>query len=422
MTDRVEHTGDCTLYLGDCLEVMPTLGLVDAVVADPPYHLTSIVKRFGKADSAPVKPGKTGAYARASSGFMGQTWDGGDIAFRAETWRLVRDLMKPGAHLLSFSGCRTYHRMAVAIEDSGFEIRDTVHWLFGSGFPKSHNAGDGWGTALKPAHELICLARKALIGTVAENMQEHGTGAINIDECRIDAEKGGRPAVEVHAMRADVQYRRNALDDSIQSSKAVGTTNEGRWPANVIHDGSNAIVGALPRTGPGGNVTGREPSSPFANIYGDMPDRSSGFDAYPDEGSVARFFYCAKATREDRDDGCTGDEKPLNWSSGDKSPGTFQSDGTKKSARNNHPTVKPTDLMRYLCRLITPPGGIILDPFMGSGSTGRAARLEGFKFIGIEKDPDYFEIACARIKKAYDQPDLFIEEQKKAKQTKMELE
>lgn len=411
---REEIIGDCRLILGDCLEVMPTLEPVDATVTDPPYHLTSIVKRFGKTavgdntkTSERSRKGSDG-YARFATGFMGQTWDGGDIAFRPEMWGLVHDLMKPGAHLLSFSGCRTYHRMATAIEDAGFDIRDTVHWLFGSGFPKSHNAGDGWGTALKPAHELICLARKALIGTVAENMKEHGTGAINIDGCRIPC-ADGKPVFD---RTTGAGGTRSSYD--MGGTRQTGETSyEGRWPANVIHDGSDAVVSALPTTGPGGSLTGREPSSPLGarNIYSDMPGRVA-FDAYPDEGSVARFFYCAKTTREDRDDGVTGDEKPLNWSSGDKSPGTFQSEGTKKSAKNNHPTVKPTDLMRYLCRLVTPSGGTILDPFMGSGSTGRAARLEGFKFIGIEKDPDYFDIACQRIRKAYDQPDLFIEQAK----------
>jgi site-specific DNA-methyltransferase (adenine-specific) len=199
------------LRLGDCIEVLKTLedNSVDSIVTDPPYHLTSIVKRFGKEGSAPAKFGTDGAFARASKGFMGKEWDGGDIAFRTDVWSECLRVLKPGGHLLSFGGSRTYHRMAVAIEDAGFEIRDQIMWVYASGFPKSHNIGkaidkmdvdnewEGWGTALKPAHEPICMARKPLSEkTIAENVLKHGTGGINIDDCRIgsDEELGRFPA------------------------------------------------------------------------------------------------------------------------------------------------------------------------------------------------------------------------------------
>ncbi len=188
MTVQTFLDGRVTLHCGDCLDVLTALrdSSVDSVVCDPPYHLVSIVKRFGAKNAAKAKVGKTGAYARASAGFMGKQWDGGDIAFRVELWTQVLRVLKPGGHLLAFSGTRTYHRMGCAIEDAGFDVRDQIGWAYGSGFPKSHNAGHGWGSALKPAWEPIVLARKQLIGTIAENVAEYGTGAINIDGCRVD--------------------------------------------------------------------------------------------------------------------------------------------------------------------------------------------------------------------------------------------
>lgn len=307
--------GDVWLCPGDCLRALPTIKGVDAVVTDPPYYLASIVKRFGSETSAPAKSGgATGVYGRASSGFMGQKWDGGDIAFRPETWRLVYDSMKPGAHLAAFSSTRTYHRMATAIEDAGFEVRDMVSWLYGSGFPKSldvskaldkrgaHDAKawNGWGTALKPACEPIVLARKPLIGTVAANVLEHGTGGINVDGCRVPYAPDKKQAVSA----------------------------KGRWPANVVHDGSEQVIAGL--------------------------------------GSSARFFYHAKANAADR-------------------------------AGSKHPTVKPVALMRWLVRLITPPGGLVLDPFAGTGTTGEAARLEGMRAILIEIEPRYQDDIYRRL-------------------------
>ncbi|MFO0467645.1 MAG: DNA-methyltransferase [bacterium] len=351
---------------GDCLDVLRTLPAdsVDAIVTDPPYGLA----------------------------FMGKRWDY-DVP-SVEIWAECLRVLKPGGHLLAFAGTRTQHRMAVRIEDAGFEIRDMIAWVYGSGFPKSldvskaidkaagaerevvgirkvslsdlgqgsgWNALDtssgqynytapateaarqwaGWGTALKPALEPITVARKPLIGTVAENVLAHGTGALNVDECRVPGEPvpvfdtlGGRKFEQTHTQPE-------------RRTQQVGTSDAGRWPANLIHDGSEEVVGLL--------------------------------------NDAARFFYCAKASAKDRDEGVAG-------------VGALRDNGRQSRPRKNtHPTVKPTDLMRYLCRLVTPPGGTVLDPFMGSGSTGKAAMLEGFGFIGIERDPEYAKIAEARI-------------------------
>ncbi len=200
---------------------------VDSVVCDPPYALVSIVKRFGGANAAPAKD-RDGLYKRASAGFMGKRWDTGDTAFDPEFWVEVIRVLKPGGHLIAFGGTRTYHRLVCAIEDAGFEIRDQLAWLFGSGFPKSHNQPGGWGTALKPAHEPIVLARKPLIGTVAANMQAHGTGALNIDASRVENGEA-RPAFEYLETGSKRGY-----DGGIKGGKVVGKKTEGRWPANVI--------------------------------------------------------------------------------------------------------------------------------------------------------------------------------------------
>ena len=313
------------LVNGDCLEEVQKLvdkGIqVDSIVTDPPYHLTSIVERFGKEGSAPAKD-KDGAFQRQSKGFMGKEWDGGDIAFRKETWELFMKVLKPGGHLLAFSGSRTYHRMAVAIEDAGFNIRDQIMWLYGSGFPKSHNLGDGWGTALKPAHEPIVLARKKIEGTNKQNREKYGTAGLNIDACRVglsegdDPRLGGKGTWKTDKMAKDVY-------DGGYTGVETGSSELGRFPANVMHNGL--------------------------------------------EEDWARYFYCPKTSK------------------------------AEKGNNNIHPTVKPIKLMKYLCRLITPKGGTVLDPFMGSGSTGIAAKDEGFEFIGIEREKEYFEIAERRV-------------------------
>jgi site-specific DNA-methyltransferase (adenine-specific) len=346
---------------------------LDSCVTDPPYHLTSIVKRFGADNAAPAKVGKTGAYARASKGFMGQTWDGGDVAFQPETWAAVFRVLKPGAHLVAFSGTRTYHRMVCAIEDAGFEIRDQLAWCYGSGFPKSHNHPGGWGTALKPAWEPICLARKPLIGTVAGNIAAHGTGAMNIDGCRIEAEG------------VDLGRNNNARSEGTsyivqrESARIDNSNGLGRWPANILHDGSDEVMAAFPETKSGEFLPHHKSSGGTKIGTFDIRDRSGeDHPSYGDSGSAARFFYCAKATTEERGQG------------------------------NNHPTVKPIDLMRWLCRLVTPVGGTVLDPFAGSGSTLIAADAEQFNAIGCELSPDYAAIAERRVR---DSAGLFAEVQ-----------
>jgi site-specific DNA-methyltransferase (adenine-specific) len=369
------------VHHGDCREVMATLDAesVDAVVCDPPYGLS----------------------------FMGKGWDHGVPG--VEFWTEALRVAKPGAHLLAFGGTRTYHRLACAIEDAGWEIRDCVMWVYGSGFPKSHdvskaidkaagaergrstvrsksvstcyaqdewtrlNAGtvldaeaitpeaaqwSGWGTALKPAWEPIIVARKPLCGTVAENVLTHGTGGINVDGCRVGTES----TLTIRNGNSG-EHGRYGKDDRVFTRENP----PGRWPANLIHDGSDEVVGLFPQQQSGANPS-RRGSQKFRTAYGEFAGNEECVSRRgADSGSAARFFYCAKASKADR------------------------------SADNRHPTVKPTALMRYLCRLVTPPGGFVLDPFAGSGSTGKAAVCEGFDFVGIEREAEYVEIARARI-------------------------
>ena len=473
------------LLNGDCIEEMQKLiddgKQVDSIVTDPPYHLTSITERFGKEGSAPAQHGTDGAFARASKGFMGKEWDGGDIAFRKETWELAYKLLKPGGHLLAFSGSRTYHRMAVAIEDAGFDIRDQIMWLYGSGFPKSLNIGkgvdkklgneriktgqtkthsnkgmpqaeertaigagafgqevedeitvgttewEGWGTALKPAHEPIVMARKALSeNSIVANVLKHGTGGINIDGCRIEGEVNRPPTNPSFRDVAKEALARGGLDklsfgqdrdrpierkkvvrksrsedgvwtDDNSGMKAEGSEfadadPKGRFPANVMHDGSEVVKDIFPHTksGKDKNPTEGNVSGFFGNNMGYYSKDAN----YGDEGSAARYFYCPKVSRTERDKGLSGkkDGKPVRWNKA----GEWTNDTTP--AKNSHPTVKPVELMKYLCRMVTPKGGTVLDIFMGSGSTGMAAKDEGFDFIGIEKDKEYFQIAEQRIK------------------------
>ena len=395
---------------------------VDSIVTDPPYHLQSIVDRFGKEGSAPAQEGTDGAFARASKGFMGKEWDGGDIAFRKETWELAYQLLKPGGHLLAFSASRNYHRMAVAIEDAGFEIRDQIMWIYGSGFPKSLNIGkgvdkklgnkrevvktiergdvqtaidkgvgytadpanknnkavfgygtetvtkgnsewEGWGTALKPAHEPIVMARKSIESTIVDNVLKHGTGGINIDGCRVELDGEKPPSGSAKRVYKNNEY----TEEKIYGDNKT-TPETGRFPANVMHDGL--------------------------------------------QEEWARYFYCPKVSSAERNRGLENFEpKPMAWGNQAKAElkrGNLDfvgsGDGTKHNKVamrvNTHPTVKPQELMKYLCRLVTPKGGTVLDPFMGSGSTGMAAKDEGFEFIGIEKEKEYFKIAEARIKTA----------------------
>jgi site-specific DNA-methyltransferase (adenine-specific) len=414
-----------TLHHGDCISVM--LGMadssVDSIVTDPPYHLTQTSRGAHAATDAPAMP--HGRHRIGDKGFMGKVWDGGNIAQRVEMWAECLRVLKPGGYLLAFSGSRTYHRMVCAIEDAGFEIRDQIMWLYGSGFPKSRNlskydmAGvdaqnwEGWGTALKPAHEPIVMARKPIAeDTVARNVLRHGTGAINIDATRIATDEALRVGAggtwdkihEGEGRGAEPSAQRTYADRGVTDfSMKPGPRNGaalGRYPANVIHDGSDEVVALFPADAGAAAPVRMRNSDKFRNAFGpfhgDVDEAGSTF--HGDVGSAARFFYCAKTSRTDRNEGCEQlARKPLHWSSGDQNPGSFQSEGTDKTSENNHPTVKPTDLMAYLCRMVTPPGGVVLDPFMGSGSTGKACIREGFEFIGIELDADYLAIARARI-------------------------
>lgn len=432
-------TRDVSLFCGDCIAVLRTLkdNSVDSVVTDPPYHLTSIVKRFGSPTAAPAKIGKTGAYARASAGFMGKQWDGGDIAFRAELWAEVLRVLKPGGFLLSCGGTRTYHRMACAIEDAGFEVRDMISWLYGSGFPKSLDVSkaidkaqgasraitrmgqtkshelsgkfdladssqrerrddpvtalalewSGFGTALKPACEPIVLARKPLSeSTVAANVLKWGTGALNIDGCRVDAGQNGKPLRGNHAARP-TDGAASSFD--MGSRYALGSTSEGRWPANVIHDGSDEVVDHFPyrKCGDGAVLreSGADRSGNVSSAFG-AESRPAGTvtPTYGDEGSAARFFYTAKADANDR-------------------------------LGSKHPTVKPLDLMQYLVRLVTPPKGLVLDPFAGTGTTGEAALRGGMRAILIEREEEYQNDIRRRMKLAMSGPDERARESIKAK-------
>jgi len=321
------------ILVGDCLQVMPTLpaNSIDAIVTDPPYGLS----------------------------FMGKDWDHGvpGVPFWVEALRVA----KPGAHLLAFGGTRTFHRLTCAIEDAGWEVRDCLMWVYGSGFCKAgyvrgkdgEHVLKGFAGSLKPAWEPIILARKPVVGTVAANVMQFGTGAVNVDGCRVGAEKRFNPPTHKSASPAM---------GSFAMCNGVGTDAVGRWPANLIHDGSEEVTALL--------------------------------------GDAARFFYCAKASKKDRDEGLTNEEREAAAMQGNLVSGQrLAGDGTPIATprrKNHHPTVKPTDLMRYLCRLVTPPSGLILDPFAGSGSTGKAAALEGFQFIGIEKDAEFAEIAQKR--------------------------
>ena len=410
------------LLLGDCLEQLKELpdNSVDSVVTDPPYGLS----------------------------FMGKKWDY-DVP-SVEVWAECLRVLKPGGHLLAFAGTRTQHRMAVRIEDAGFEIRDMIAWVYGSGFPKSldvskaidkaagaerevvgtvkklqsyglesnncYSGGpdkngiqditapatpeaqqwSGWGTALKPALEPITVARKPLgEKTVAANVLAHGTGALNVDGCRVATDE----------LKGKVYNNNNTGWKCTSAPSTVHGNESGRWPANLIHDGSDEVVGLFPDTGKSG-VAVRRNGNQSKGMFPVAIAEGSADVGFNDSGSAARFFYCAKASKKDRDEGCEGLAPGRNdWyreSSGlNKGPNERNGGETNRVLpKNHHPTVKPTALMRYLCRLVTPPSGIFLDPFMGSGSTGKAAMLEGFEFIGIERDDAYFEIAKERIGKA----------------------
>ncbi|UST60721.1 site-specific DNA-methyltransferase [Pseudomonas moraviensis] len=413
------------IMVGDCLELLRQMpqNSVDSIVTDPPYGLTKNKKGGSGVASINIES----PYGRArigtgngAGGFMGLAWDS-DVP-PVEVWAECLRVLKPGGYLLAFAGTRTQHRMACRIEDAGFEIRDMIAWIYGSGFPKSRNIAEqdmlgadsdqwaGWGTALKPSLEPITMARKPLEKglTVAANVLKRGTGAINVDGCRV-ASDDPNPSISRRQGSTSHLSTRSAAEsvaagklESRQSPKAYRAERAGealgRWPANLIHDGSAEVVALFPaQAGAAAPVTGNEPTSNgFSGSvkYSGMRDRVAGA-FHGDSGSAARFFYCAKTSRKDRNEGLLSTDAPAVA----KDATMRDCETAEWSTRNgnSHPTVKPTDLMAYLLRLVTPPGGVALDPFMGSGSTGKAAVREGFQFIGCEIDEQYAVIARARI-------------------------
>ncbi|AYD81034.1 DNA methylase [Mycobacterium phage Arcanine] len=355
------------LRLGDCRDILTELedDSVDSIVTDPPYEL----------------------------GFMSKKWDGSGIAFDVEMWEQCLRVLKPGGHLLAFGGSRTWHRLTVAIEDAGFEVRDSIAWLYGSGFPKSLNVSkaidkaagaerevrqwQGWGTALKPAFEPIVVARKPLVGTVAANVLEHGTGALNIDACRIATDEDrSRPPRAANAIYGGGKGTNSTASESNPA---------GRWPTNVVLDETQAAeLDKQSGNLPGGvtvrrNMHGQEQNA--NGIYGSRKRYASEDFTYGDSGGASRFFpvfkYQAKAPTRER-------------------PGYVNEDGAKVA----HSTVKPLTLMRWLARLVCPPGGVILDPFAGSGTTVEACLLEGFDCIAIENEPEYIPLIEHRISRS----------------------
>lgn len=380
-----------SLLHGDCLEKLATLrdNSIDAVVTDPPYGL-------GEAPDALAMLRdwlETGHHdVKSKRGFMGKTWD--NFVPQPRVWHEVFRVLKPGGHVLAFAGTRTQDLMSLGLRLAGFEIRDLVAWVYGSGFPKSHNLEgewEGWGTALKPALEPITLARKPLEGTVAANVLKWHTGAINVDACRVHADdaKEGR---ERHGGGAKFAEGASGFNQD-----AITTSPAGRWPANLIHDGSEEVVGLFPDTGKstGGRTVKRSGGGNVGSGKASEASWTNDDPGYGDSGSAARFFYCAKVSPSERNAGLS-DLPDKEWKA-DGAAIPQRADRPFKPSKNNHPTVKPLALMRYLCRLITPPSGTILDPYLGSGSTGVAALQEGFDFIGIEREEEYFAIASARI-------------------------
>lgn len=412
------------LHHGDALEVLRGMksDSYDACVTDPPYG----IRFMGAAWDGKDIEAKVSARQRQRQNPKGRAGPRGEhnslaaeagkynrspsanVAFQlwCQQWASeVFRVLKPGAYLVSFCSTRTYHRMTCGIEDAGFEIRDQLAWVFGSGFPKSHNlTGEwaGWGTALKPAWEPIALARKPFKGTVAANVAKHRTGALNIDGCRV-ATGDTIPPTKNQNIRGG---RYKADNSTRERDREFEQHSAGRWPANLAHDGSPEVVAHFPaEAGAASQVKGTEPSSVTNGIFGKFNARQQG-EFYADNGSAARFFYCPKASSADRDAGLDAFPvvvaDPYAQHRGRRMPeGSDRIDGAPAHVgRNFHPTVKPTELMRWLCRLVTPKGGRILDPFTGSGSTGRGAILEGFEFVGIEKEAAYLPIARARLAEA----------------------
>jgi len=417
------EVGGARVFLGDCRDVLKSLpdNSVDSVVTDPPYEL----------------------------GFMGKKWDNSGIAYDVTVWEECLRVLKPGGHILAFGGSRTWHRLAVAVEDAGFELRDSIAWIYGSGFPKSLDVSkaiekklgvepigkkpaygaissrelieqrgwnnienalimpetqtdegkqwQGWGTALKPAFEPVVVGRKPLVGTVAENVLLWGVGGLNIDGSRIgtgeDRANGGESG-------------KSAIWG--ENNNQIERPNGGRWPANVILDEVTAGLldeqSGVSRDGVAGARTGS--ANGYEGGWGAQENHRSG---YGGAGGASRFFYVAKASRRDRNEGLEELEATSAGDMVDREEGSAGMNspragaGRTSGAKNFHPTVKPTQLMRYLIKLVTPAGGVVLDPFTGSGSTGKAALLDGFQFVGAELTEEYLPIIEGRLRWASEQ-------------------
>lgn len=408
------------LYQGNMLDMLEVIELcsIDSIVTDPPYELN----------------------------FMGKGWDNAGVSFQKETWKQCYEVLKPGGYLLAFGGSRTFHRIACAIEDAGFEIRDTIMWLYGSGFPKSMNIGlqidkrngvespvinmgksgvssrayqseetttageytvkeaqnkwKGWGTALKPSFEPIIVARKPFKGSLVDNVIKYGVGGLNIDECRVGTEKRTYKGCG----KSNVGFIGGSFENG--SKEDIEYTAQGRFPANTIltYDETDfdEVCGRFPNTKGEIGRAGRKNGGNYnASSYKVGVVTDYGFK---DEGSASRYFYCAKASKKDRDEGLENfdeqETKVTNQYGMPREDGSIREVPFKK---NIHPTVKPTELMQYLVRLVTPNNGIVLDPFNGSGSTGKAViyenkeRDKNYKYIGIELEPEYLNISKARL-------------------------
>lgn len=406
---------------GNCIDVLKTLpeNSIDSIVTDPPYGLEFMGKEWDapwkNSEVVAVTDKKTNGIFHDKGFSHGIRFSRGLIEMQefqkwCESWaKEAFRVIKPGGYILAFGGSRTYHRLAGGIEDAGFEIRDQIMWVYGSGFPKSMavdkailkttsssekaESWEGWGTALKPAHEPIVMARKPLDGTVANNVLTWGVGGINIDASRVPGEP-----VPINKLE-----EWSGFGQKIEPEYKQEVNDKGRFPANLIHDGSDEVTELFPRAKGGAYPTTRGKSDIGAFAQGGShKDKPNQARTMGDDGSAARFFYCAKANSKDRNEGLN------NLNSGQQnlfseeanSSGDDSGDSGIVKGRNTHPTVKPTELMRYLIKLITPPNGTVLDPFTGSGSTGKAAMIDGYKFVGIEMNEEYIEIAKARIENA----------------------
>jgi site-specific DNA-methyltransferase (adenine-specific) len=444
--DPVIVVGGARVFSGDCREALKHLpdNSVDSVVTDPPYEL----------------------------GFMGKSWDSSGIAYDPAVWAECLRVLKPGGHILAFGGSRTWHRLAVAVEDAGFELRDSIAWIYGSGFPKSLDvskaidkrsgyegdvigtetvdvgiqggsmhagrsqkleqreirelsseakAWEGWGTALKPAFEPVVVGRKPFGKgvTVAENVLAWGVGGLNIDGSRVgfrnEADKNTVQGAQWHAVPNDTYGKFQRQHDREVMNGADSTPDKGRWPANVIFD---EVTAGLLDEQTGVLTSGKVKPGTLRGIKSNAnvayADAAAGSElsGYGDTGGASRFFYVAKASKRDRNEGLEeledGDtpyrsHRPnFENTKGIETP--FAGAGRSgKNLKNFHPTVKPTALMRYLIKLVTPEGGVVLDPFTGSGSTGKAALLDGFQFVGVELTEEYLPIIEGRLRWASEQ-------------------